>query len=146
MPPLYGWGRCGKRPLQIMSEHTKSSTTAPLDLSKWRNAPRNLMILGVALLGIGVLVAGHDALKQFAYSWLLGFMFCFSLCGGALFLVLVHHLFDAGWSVPIRRFCEHIASLFFPWLAILFLPLALLAPSIYTWMTSNPHFDHSPHA
>ena len=30
---------------------------------------------------------------------------------GALFLVLAHHLFDAGWSVPIRRFCEHISNL-----------------------------------
>ena len=30
---------------------------------------------------------------------------------GALFLVLVHHLTDAGWSVGIRRFNEHLASL-----------------------------------
>ena len=54
---------------------------------------------------------------------------------GALFLVMVHHLTDAGWSVGIRRFCEHIASLLFPWLAILFLPVLLLAPKIYHWMT-----------
>ena len=62
----------------------------------------------------------HDGGKQFAFSWLLAFMFFLSLCLGALFLVLVHHLFDAGWSVPIRRFCEHIASLLFPWMAVAF--------------------------
>src|SRR6266853_338755 len=117
-----------------MSEQPKSSSAPPLDLSKWRNMPRNLMIAGIALLGIGALVAGHDAVRQFAYSWLLGFMFCLSLCGGSLFLVLVHHLFDAGWSVPIRRFCEHIASLFFPCMLLLFLPIAFLAKKIYPWM------------
>jgi hypothetical protein len=42
-----------------------------------------------------------------------------------LFLVMIHHLTDAGWSVGIRRFCEHLASLLFPWLAILFLPIAV---------------------
>ncbi len=101
------------------------------------------MILGAALVGIGAIVAGHNALKQFAYSWLLGFMFCFSLCGGALFLVIVHHLFDAGWSVAIRRFCEHIASLFFPCLAILFLPIAILAPTIYKWMSPIAQHQHA---
>jgi hypothetical protein len=47
-------------------------------------------------------------------------MFYYSIALGALFLVMVHHLTDAGWSVGIRRFCEHLASLLFPWLAILF--------------------------
>src|SRR6266852_6597554 len=117
-----------------MSAENKSSTTSPLDLSRWRNTPRNLMILGAALVGIGAIVAGHNALKQFAYSWLLGFMFCFSLCGGALFLVIVHHLFDAGWSVAIRRFCEHIASLLYHVMPFLFLPIAFLATTIYPWM------------
>ena len=74
-------------------------------------------------------------------------MFCLSLCLGALFLVLVHHLFDAGWSVPIRRFCEHIASLLFPWMALLFIPIALLARRRFThWMARNPHADHALHA
>ena len=50
-------------------------------------------------------------------------MFYLSIALGALFMVMVHHLTDAGWSVGIRRFCEHLASLLFPWLAILFLPV-----------------------
>ena len=44
---------------------------------------------------------------------------------------MIHHLTDAGWSVAIRRFCEHLGALLFPWLAILFVPVALLAPKIY---------------
>jgi hypothetical protein len=84
--------------------------------------------------------------KQFAFSWLLAFMFYLSLCLGALFLVMVHHLFDAGWSVPIRRFCEHISTLLFPWMAVLFLPIGLLRSVLYSWMGENPKFDHALHA
>ena len=65
-------------------------------------------------------------------------MFFLSLCLGALFLVMVHHLFDAGWSVPIRRFNEHIAAMLFPWMAILFIPIALLGKKLYDWMDANP--------
>lgn len=121
-----------------MSLETKHDLP-PLDLSKWRNAPALLMAVGGVLAVIGAVVN----LKQFAYSWLLAFMFFLSLSLGALFLVLMHHLFDAGWSVPIRRFCEHIASFLFPWMALLFIPIALLAKRIYPWMTELSHPDHA---
>jgi hypothetical protein len=65
-----------------------------------------------------------------------------SLVLGGLFLVLVHHLFDASWSVPIRRICEHIGCLAFPWMLIFFLPIAVLAqPIIFEWMRVDPHAD-----
>src|SRR5204863_8197842 len=81
----------------------------------------------------------------FAFSWLLAFMFFLSVCLGAFFLVLVHHLFDAGWSVPIRRFCEHIASLL-PWMILPFIPVWLLRYKLYPWMSETPAEDHSLHA
>lgn len=115
----------------------------PLDLARWRNAPMILMVAGAVLLGLGFIVSDQKV-KQFAYSWLLSFMFFLSLCLGALFLVIVHHLFDAGWSVPIRRFCEHIASMLFPVMALLFVPLALLAKTLYPWMNQAPNaMDHA---
>lgn len=81
--------------------------------------------------------------RQFGFSWLLAFMFYLSLALGALFLVLMHHLFDAGWSVAIRRFCEHISTLLFPCMALLFIPIAVLAPKLYQWMNENPATDSS---
>ena len=75
---------------------------------------------------------------EFGYSWLLAFMFYLTIALGALFLVMIHHLTDAGWSVATRRFCEHIGALLFPWLAILFVPVLLFAPQIYPWMTPQP--------
>src|ERR1043166_2621007 len=127
-----------------MSSQTKPAKLPPLDLSKWRNVPVILMVAGGVVALIGLLVSlkangGH----QLAGSWWLAFMFCLSICLGALFLVLVHHLFDAGWSVPVRRFCEHIAALLFPWMALLFIPIALLAKTLYPWTDINPQTDHA---
>jgi len=120
----------------------------PLDLAKWRKLPGQLMVGGglITVLGAGVGYLRHGNLLEFGFSWLLAFMFFLSIALGAMFLVLMHHLFDAGWSVATRRFSEHLAALTFPWLAILFLPIALLAPKIYPWMTSDPHADHALHA
>jgi hypothetical protein len=115
------------------------TANAPLDLSKWRNVPAILMVVGGLLAALGLAVNA----EQFLYAWLLSFMFCLSLCLGALFLVLVHHLFDAGWSVPIRRFCEHIATLLCPVMLVLFLPIAIGAKTIYPWMSRNPLLDHA---
>src|SRR6266705_3560240 len=111
----------------------QQSANAPLDLAKWRNVPFILMGAGGLLSALGLLVSWsvkHSA-AEFLYAWLLAFMFFLSLCLGALFLVLAYHLFDAGWSVPIRRFCEHIASMLFPWMLILWIPIVLLRTHLY---------------
>jgi hypothetical protein len=113
----------------------------PLELGKWRKVPLMLMAGG----GLLALIGFFYNRQQFAFSWLLAFMFFLSLCAGSLFLVMAHHLFDAGWSVPIRRFLEHLSNLF-PWMALLFVPIALLAPTLYEWMHIDPHADHALHA
>jgi hypothetical protein len=98
-------------------------------VSRWTRIPLALMALG----GLGAAAGAVANPKQLGFSYLLSFMFFLSLCLGGLFLVLVHHLFDAGWSVPIRRVAEHMACLAAV-LAVLYIPLALLAPQIYSWM------------
>src|SRR5262245_42493612 len=125
-----------------MSSPAKSEKQPPLDLSRYRNLPTAMMAVGGVLAIMGVIFKP----EQFAYSWLLAFMFCLSICLGSLFLVLVHHLFDAGWSVPIRRFCEHIASMLFPVMATLFIPVALFRKYLYQWMSLSPQDDHALHA
>jgi hypothetical protein len=121
-----------------MSAPSSASQLPSLTFSKWRNLPNLMIGGGLILCAIGAVVRP----TQFAYSWLLGFMFCLSFGLGAMFLVMAHHLFDASWSVGIRRLLEHLACLVFPWLAIFFLPLALLAPKIYKWMSLNPLHNH----
>ena len=104
------------------------------------------MVVGGALALLGLFVGlgvTHDGGRQFATAWLLAYMFCLSICLGALFLVIVHHLFDAGWSVSIRRFCEHIASMLFPWMLLLWIPVGIFAKDLYAWMSHNPATDHA---
>lgn len=115
----------------------------PMDMSGWRKLPNFLMVAGGFLCVVGGLICyKHNNLAEFGLSWLLSFLFYYTMALGALFLVLVHHLTDAGWSLGIRRFCEHIASLLFPWLAILFIPVGLMGHSIYTWMNLDPHTNN----
>ncbi len=116
-----------------------STPRPPLPLVRWRKVPNLLMVFGL-VFGIVGFIWKPDA---FGYSYLLAFMFYLSLGLVALFFILMHHLFDAGWSVPLRRFCEHIACLLFPWMAILFLPILLLSKRLYPWMTANPATDHA---
>ena len=123
-----------------MSSNPYSTSASGLDLSKYRNLPVILIIIG-ALGAIAGLAFGSE--KQFAYSWMLAFMFSLSLCLGAWFLVMVHHLFDASWSVPTRRLCEHIACLMGPPMIILFLPIAFTAREIYPWMTAPADLTHA---
>ena len=81
-------------------------------------------------------------LKSFAYSYLTAFLFCLSLALGGLFFLLIHHLFDAGWSVPLVRLAEHFACLFRP-LTVLLIPLLVLQKTIWPWMSINPAEDHA---
>ena len=116
----------------------------PVDMTRWRQLPFKLMVIGGLVTVGGAIFSGmHDGFLNFGYSWLVAFMFYLSLGLGALFLVIAHHLFDAGWSVPTRRFCEHLASLLFPWMAILFIPIAVLAFKMVPWMNLQEHPDHA---
>ena len=94
-------------------------------------------------LGLAACLFSEGARQAFASTYLTSFMFFASLVLGSLFLVILHHLFDACWMVPLRRFLEHI-SCQIPALAILFVPVALLAcfGGIYSWSHTQDHSWH----
>ena len=126
-----------------MSEIVTTTTQESEETTNWRSIPQIAVVIGLLLCIYGYV---QDK-EQFAFSYLTAFMFCLSLGLGSLFLVLVHHLFDAGWSSPIRRYCEHLACLLFPWLGLAFIPIGFLGPEyIYPWMgIEDPHADHALH-
>jgi hypothetical protein len=124
-------------------KHETNELPPPMDLSLWRSAPTVLMVIG-AILSLIQLIFGHkNYWQEFGYCWLTAFMFFLLLSLGALFLTMIHHLTDAGWSVATRRICEHIGSLLFPWLAILFIPIILLGPKIYSWLELSHENDRA---
>jgi hypothetical protein len=136
-----------------MSSHatTSNEAGAPLNLSRFRSVPMILIVMGV-LGALGAFFGGQAWHRQFAYSYLFAFIFFLSLAVGCWFLVMIHHLFDAAWSVPLRRVAEHGMCLL-PWMFWLFLPIAAMALfggehlNFYPWMEiANPIEDHALHA
>lgn len=125
-----------------MSSESNNTPQPTLDLAKYANLPNKLMLGGIIGLVIGALIPSWR--DQALYSYLTGFMFFLSIVLGSMFLVILHHLFDAYWLVPIRRFLEHIACLA-PWMGVLFIPILLFCKQIYPWMNLDPHTDHALH-
>jgi hypothetical protein len=103
-------------------------------------------LIGTALTAIGLFVSGASPV---ALSWLVGVTFWTAIAIGMLMMCLIHHIFDASWSVVIRRQWEHGLSAF-KWLAVLFLPLVLASlfyghgDLIWPWMNPS-HELHGGH-
>lgn len=93
---------------------------------------------GLLISLIGLLVPAWQ--KQFAYSYLFGFTYFFTLAVGALFWTCLHHATDADWSVVVRRQLENLATLI-PWLALFFIPLLFVAKHVWLWWTLTPSDD-----
>lgn len=112
-----------------MSAASTPASTAPL-------ATRFLAagLAGLALTALGFFVGDAHGV---ALSYVVGIAYWTAVAVGMLLLVMIHHIFDAGWSTVIRRQFEHgLAS--FKWLFILFIPLIVSAwvkPGfIWPWM------------
>ncbi len=94
----------------------------------------SLLLAIVALVGLALSALGAIFWpQQFAYSWLFGWAFCFTLCAGAYFWIIVHHAVDAEWSVVVRRQQENIAMLL-PLVALFFIPVFFFRHYLYEWM------------
>jgi hypothetical protein len=75
--------------------------------------------------------------RAFFHSYLANFMYCLSICLGALFFVMVQHLTRASWSAALRRIAELLAVTI-PWWSLLFLPILAMvlftsSPALYAW-------------
>lgn len=132
-----------------MSSHaaTVSAAGVPAEQSSAALAGKALTIgfVGLALTAVGLFVSGASAV---ALSYLVGLTYWTAIAIGMLLLIFIHHIFDASWSVVIRRQWEHGLAAF-KWLGILFLPLILASlfyqrDLIWPWM--NPgHEIHGGH-
>ncbi len=126
---------------------SEASITLPKEVKytstnqSWHKLPKMSLIAGLVLTVFGFIVGAQW--KQFLLSYVQTFMFFLSIGLGSLFLVIVHHIFDANWSVPTRRICENISVTFLTVLAPMWLPIMFFGPQIYEWMGENPIFPHA---
>jgi hypothetical protein len=70
--------------------------------------------------------------RRLAFSYLTSLIFVTSVSVGALAWVMLHHLTGAMWSVVVRRLLENLTRPL-PWIAILFIPVALNLNRLYPW-------------
>ncbi len=112
-----------------MSEKVVSieTTHLPADRGKrWQTIAGAVAAIGVILCVVAALVNP----ARFAFSYLVGFSYAFTLVLGAIFFVIIVHSTKAGWSVVARRHLEWVAATA-PVLILLFIPVALTAGTTY---------------
>jgi hypothetical protein len=106
--------------------------------AEWRAKSVPLAAAGAILIVVSVFVfiSATDGYKAFMHSYLANYMFCLTICLGALFFVMVQHLVRSGWSAAVRRIAELYAATI-PFWAILFLPILITlfgnSHALYEW-------------
>jgi len=104
-----------------------------------------IVLIALGLAGSLVTLVGAGGVRRFGRAYLLGFTFLWVVVLGSLFLVALHHVTGAVWSVVVRRVSE-----MFAWpmvlVAVLFLPLLVGGVffdvfSLYPWA----HGSHGAH-
>ena len=104
------------------------TTVDSTDIDALRRRGLYAAIGGIAVGGLGTLLQPG----QFMPSWLIGFTFCTGLSLGCLALLMVQHMTSGYWGLVARRVFE-AGSRLLPFCALLFIPVAVFAPSLYTW-------------
>jgi hypothetical protein len=126
-----------------MSERTHSVPTPEgeyFEKSRFAGLSTLLALIAVVALGLSA-VGAFLSPEQFAYSWLFGFAYFFTILAGCFFWIIVHHAADAEWSVVVRRQLENLAVLL-PVMAIFFIPVVLFRHHLYEWMNIPKGEDH----
>jgi hypothetical protein len=128
------------------------ATLHPNEKTRLGGRARQIQLAGSAVGMISLVLAvilglmQGDGMGRFFHSYLIGYTFWLSLSCGALWLVLLHHLVQARWSVTIRRTAELLTAPFGVMLVlalVIILPMWLGNDSLYVW--SNHEIAHSDH-
>ncbi len=80
--------------------------------------------LGIGLIGLFTGLSSGD--KEPFLGWLWGCAFWLSIAIGMLMLIMIFRVFNSQWTPVVRRQLEHGLAAF-PWLALCFAPLLLIA-------------------
>jgi len=74
--------------------------STPADTAPIATKALYIGLVGIAITALGLLVSGAHII---AMAWLVGITFWTAIAIGMLLLILIHHIFDASWSVLLRR-------------------------------------------
>lgn len=109
-----------------MSDRLPNELDGPLG-----DAQRRAMIgAAFALAACAIGAAFNPA--QFFRSYLVGFLLVLGVSLGSLAIQMLHHLTGGGWGLVIRRILEAAARTL-PFVAILFVPVLVGMPHLFSW-------------
>ena len=100
-------------------------------------------IIGVVGLAatVGLGAAEGDGFRHFGYSYLVNFAFFLSISLGALIFMPIMYLTRSSWSIVVRRLMEVVAAVL-PLMAVMAIPVILLASQVYDWATPGTLESH----
>jgi hypothetical protein len=125
---------------------SNDNITLPAD---WRAKSVPLLAVGFILIVVSVFLFmfAENGYKAFMHSYLANYMYCLTICLGALFFVMVQHLVRSGWSAAVRRIAELYAATI-PFWAIFFLPILITligsSSALYSWNVPASSPDLNP--
>jgi hypothetical protein len=108
------------------------STELREGLRQWRVRAGIVGLIGVLALAIGAFTAR----EQFFRSYLWAYIFVVGIAAGSLAWLMCQHQTGGAWGVVIRRPAEAAARTL-PLVAVLFVPIALGIPSLYSWSQAS---------
>src|SRR5438128_8819286 len=89
--------------------------------------------LQVGVIALALCLAGaYFDRQQFFRSYLMAYVFWLGIPLGCFGIVMIHHLVGGTWGFVIQRPLES-AIRTFPVMALLFLPILLGIPDLYSW-------------
>lgn len=92
---------------------------------------RRSLIIGIVALLVCLIGAVFES-EQFFRSYLFSYLFYIGLTLGCMALLMLQYLSGGSWGIVIRRVTES-ATRTLPWLALLFIPILIGIPKLYSW-------------
>jgi len=103
---------------------------APAVVAAWRM--RAAMVAVVFALISLVFVGSHEGRNHLLRAYLMGYMTCFNLCGGALAFLMVQYVSGGKWGQILRRPLEAMTRTIWPVIVGL-IPILFWGKHLYQW-------------
>jgi hypothetical protein len=110
--------------------------TKELTAPAWVGTLRNRGLIAGLIFAVLAAIGAFVNFQTFMHAYLMGFIFCLSLCLGGLALVMLGHLTGGNWFMMGRRIME-AQQRTLPLLAVFFIPIAVFKKQLYLWAAAN---------
>ena len=111
-----------------------------LGASMWKAG----MVIAVVFMVVSIILGWlyGDNWKRFLHAYVIGWSYVFSICVGAMFLVILHHLARGRWATAVRRIAEAMTMampiVFIAGLGFI-IPLLAGYTDLYYWAHPDAH-------